>query len=72
MKKYREIRSKNLAGAFVFLGFSYEMRTNEYGMPVYCFERNSKFDTAFKDLHAMRMAINNPDKYRSVTKEYWW
>lgn len=72
MKKYREIRSKNLAGAFVFLGFSYVVKINDYGMPVYLFERSRKFDNAFKDLHAMKMAINEPDKYRSRNPLYWW
>lgn len=50
MGKTRIVKSSALSGALVWLGFAYTKDDNGN----FIFERDIKFDKAFKDLHALR------------------
>ena len=54
MEKVRVVKSKNLAGALVWLGYSYE-KDNEAN---FVFKRSYGFDLAFKALHSTRSYYN--------------
>lgn len=47
--KTRTVKSKCMADMLVWLGFEYK-KTDEG----YAFERNSKFDSAWRDIHSLR------------------
>lgn len=55
---YRAVKSKNLAGALVWLGFSYI--TAEDG--TFLFERSYDFDLAFRALHSTKSIYGNKNK----------
>lgn len=48
------VKSKCLADMFVWLGFEYEKTENGYE-----FERDRKFDLAWKDVHSLRQFYKN-------------
>lgn len=50
MEKVRIVKSKALANALVWIGFSYTL--DEEGQ--FIFERTREFDNAFRDLHSVR------------------
>lgn len=59
MGKTRMVKSNALSGALVWIGFAYTKDDNGN----FIFERDRKFDIAFKDLHALRA---NYKTYESV------
>lgn len=54
MEKFRIVKSKNLAGALVWLGYSYE-KDDEAN---FVFKRSYGFDLAFRALHSTRSYYN--------------
>lgn len=53
----RIVKSKCLVDTLVWLGFEYEKTENGYE-----FDRSRKFESAWKDIHALRQFYNNSSK----------
>lgn len=56
--KYRVVKSKNLAGALVWLGYSYVKSDDG----TFLFERSYDFDLAFRALHSTKSYYGNKNK----------
>ena len=54
----KAIKSKNLAGALVWLGFSYTLAEDG----AFLFERSYDFDLAFRALHSTKSIYGNKNK----------